>query len=363
MRRDDYRGSISIVLTVVLVLLALSVGGVVYLRVSPDMRRYQNVTEETLVETPIPTVQPSEEPETTPEPEESPEPVATAEPETTPEPEQDTQEQGEETPSTPAPKTSPEPSQVLEFHPIIYDQTSYQLVTDMVFAYKKQVPNMQAIIDADVEALKAHDERLGEAWGGIMDFWSFANAEMEIHYDLLPEDLPGDDSLCIVVLGFELDPDGGMAEELLGRCELALAAAEQYPNAYLAVTGGGTALKNADVTEASVMADWFREHGVAEERLILEDRSLTTDQNAHYTMAILTNEYPQVRHLAIVSSDYHLPLGSLMFTAAAKIYGCEHGVDPFDVVAVLGYPDDGLPEYTEPEGQGLYLWALTKPGG
>ena len=248
------------------------------------------------------------------------------------------------------------------FRPIVYDQRSYQLVTDMVYAYRMQVEDRERIIAADVAALKEHDAPLGEAWGGIMEYWDYADTRLALNYDRLPEDLPKDDSLCIVVLGFQLLPDGGMSQEMLGRCELALAAAKQYPNAFLAVTGGGTAVGNAAVTEAGVMARWFREQGIDESRIILEDRSSTTEENAKFTLKILTEQYPQIRSIAIVTSDYHVPLGCTLFTEAALLYGCEHGRVPWTVdahVALTGY---GLTEYTNPAEQALYIWALADPG-
>ena len=48
---------------------------------------------------------------------------------------------------------------------------------------------------------------------------------------------------------------------------------------------------------------WLKRHGVAEERLILEPRSLLTPDNAVYLSAILTEQYPQIRSLVIVSSS------------------------------------------------------------
>lgn len=263
-------------------------------------------------------------------------------------------EQSVETQQTPEPK--PE-----EYVPIVYDSKSYQLVTDMVYAYKKQLSDRDEIIAADVAALKEHNPRLGEAWGAIMEYWDYANTRMVLNYDRLPEDLPQDDSLCIVVLGFQLEPDGAMSPEMHGRCQLALRAAEQYPNAYLAVTGGGTAYKNPEATEASVMANWFLRKGIAEERLIREDQSSTTEENAVFTRAILTENYPQVKSLVIVSSDYHLPLGCLMFTEAALLYGCEYGEVPFAVVSNLALSGYGIYEYKNPEEQALYVWRVADP--
>ena len=259
---------------------------------------------------------------------------------------------------TAIPAETPAP---IERHPLVYDKRSYQLVTDMVYAFRHQVSDRKRIIADDVQALKEHDPVLGQVWGGIMEYWDYADFEMEICYDQLPEDLPRDDSLCLVVLGFQLTPEGTMAPELRGRCELALRAAEQYPNAFLALAGGGTARGNPEATEAGVMAAWFREQGIDERRILVEDRSSTTEQNALFTREILVRDYPQVRSLVIVSSDYHLPLGCTLFHEAAMLYYGETGQMPFDVVGNLALAGYGLNEYTNPDEQAKYVWTVASP--
>ncbi len=261
----------------------------------------------------------------------------------------------------PEPTPTPLPTETPEYRPIVYDTRSYQLVTDMVFAYRHQVQDREQIIAADVEALKAHDPRLGETWGGIMEYWDYVNSRMEIRFDRLPDDLPADDSLCIVVLGFQLEEDGSMSAEMLGRCELALTAANQYPRAYLLLTGGGTAKQHPEVTEAGVMAAWFRHQGILEERIILEDRSTTTEENAVFSLRILTERYPQIRGLVMVSSDYHLPVSCLLFTEAVLLYRCEYGWTPYEILDNLGLRGYGLNEYKNPAEQALYVWAVADP--
>ena len=65
------------------------------------------------------------------------------------------------------------------------------------------------------------------------------------------------------------------------------------------------------------MAEWLAANGVDPHRVIVEDHSLTTAQNAIYTFDILTKRYPQVRQIAIISSDYHIATGTLLFGAEA----------------------------------------------
>ena len=183
------------------------------------------------------------------------------------------------------------------------DEKTYSILSDIMYAYKTEGIQAYDQVAESLKELKSVNPALGEAWEKVMTCWFYVNTDLEVHYD----------SLCIVVLGYQLNPDGSMAEELVARCETALNCAEQYPNALIAVTGGGTAWQNRDVTEAGRMAEWLMEHGVAEERILVEDRSQTTAQNAVFTSEILFRDYPQVKAVAIVSSDYHICLGWLLF--------------------------------------------------
>lgn len=150
-----------------------------------------------------------------------------------------------------------------------------------------------------------------------MDLWETPVTVNEA----LPDGLPDDDSLCLVGLGFQLNPDGTMREELVERLKVMLAASEKYPNAVIVCTGGGTAADDQTATEAGRMAEWLEAHGVNPSRLIVEDHSLTTAQNAIYTFNILSERYPQVKQIAMISSDYHIATGTLLFGAEAILRG------------------------------------------
>ena len=75
--------------------------------------------------------------------------------------------------------------------------------------------------------LTSLDPALGEKWAHIMDLWE---APVVVN-DVLPDNLPDDDSLCLVVLGFQLNPDGTMREELVERLRVLLVASQKYPRA------------------------------------------------------------------------------------------------------------------------------------
>ena len=170
--------------------------------------------------------------------------------------------------------------------------------------------------ERDTQALSklaSLDPSLGAKWERIMDLWETPVTVSEE----LPDGLPDDDSLCLVALGFQLNPDGTMREELIMRLEVLLAASRKYPHAFIVCTGGGTAADDPSAAEAGCMAEWLEAQGVDPSRLIVEDHSLTTAQNAVFTFDILAERYPQVKRIAIISSDYHIATGMLLFGAEA----------------------------------------------
>lgn len=260
---------------------------------------------------------------------------------------------------TPTPVLTPSPTPFAP--PKGYTEESYKIVSDMVYAYADRQDAAAKIIQNDLEQLNALDPALGSLWGQIMPLWSEVNSGLVIHDGVLPDGLPEDESLCIVVLGFQLHPDGSMADELRGRCETALRCAKKYPKALIAVTGGGTAWQNPNATEAGVMAAWLTEHGVDASRILVEDESRTTADNAVFTSALLRERHPEVKSLAIVTSDYHMPLGVLLFQEQALLAEYETGTLPFSVVSNAALDTGGRISPDTPMMQRSYLWSIADP--
>ena len=293
---------------------------------------------------------------------------ATAAPEAAPAA-SDTEQNADSKPTTPPPDASPAGSETVPTaggaagrEGKTYDEHTYQLVTDIIYTMRNRGEEEEPSIRALLEELKAADPALGIMWEGIADYWFYVCRDFTVNPGHLPDGLPEDDSLGIVILGFQLMGDGEMAPELIGRCETALACAAQYPNAYLIVTGGGTASGNRSATEADVMAAWLEEHGIEKDKIIIENRSLTTDQNASNTCSILAEQHPEIRSLAMVSSDYHVALGSMLFTEAAQLYAYEHDCEvPYQVVSNAGYATSGNPIYSNPRMFPSDMWILADP--
>ena len=311
---------------VLIILLSLMLSGLLFLRWKAREEPAVPVIAETAPPTPVPTAAPTP----------APAPVVTPTP-----------------PPTPAP--------TLFNPPQGYTEESYNLVSDMVYAYADRQDDAAEIIRDDLEQLNALDPALGALWGTIMPLWSEVNRALVIHDSVLPDGLSEDESLCIVVLGFQLHPDGSMAEELRGRCETALRCAEKYPKALIAVTGGGTAWQNPNATEAGVMAAWLTEHGVDASRILVEAESRTTADNAVFTSALLRERHPEVKSLAIVTSDYHMPLGVLLFQEEALLAEYETGTLPFSIVSNAALDTGGRISPDTPMMQRSYLWSIADP--
>lgn len=176
-----------------------------------------------------------------------------------------------------------------------------------------------------------------------MRYWHYANTEMPIHYGQMPTGLENTDKLCIVVLGYQLCSDGSIRDELKGRLQTALACAQEYPDAMILCTGGGTASQNKTVTEAGEMAKWLIKNGIASNRIIVEDRSMSTVQNAQYSYELLTKEHPEIDSVAIISSDYHIPWGAVLFQT--KFYLAEQESTPIRVITNAAFSANNQENY------------------
>ena len=206
-------------------------------------------------------------------------------------------------------------------------------IEEMVVDYGAYQAEAKEKTDALLKDLREADAGTGLRWEKIMQIWTSGDLGQPLHYDVLPDGLPDTDELCLVVLGFQLEPDGTMRGELIERLQVALKSAEKYPRAYVVCTGGGTASENESASEAGEMAKWLIGHGVAKDRVIVEDNSITTAQNALFTYDILTSLYPSVKKLAIISSDYHIATGELLFKAESILRAAAPGGEKLEVIS------------------------------
>jgi uncharacterized SAM-binding protein YcdF (DUF218 family) len=112
----------------------------------------------------------------------------------------------------------------------------------------------------------------------------------------------------IIVLGGAIGFGRGQVafNEAASRMTAAVELAKRHPGARLLFTGGDGALVTADGrTEAHAADEFFRLAGIAGERLVMEDRSRNTRENALFTRE-LVQPGPGERWL-LVTSAFHMP--------------------------------------------------------
>lgn len=210
-------------------------------------------------------------------------------------------------------------------------------VKQLIVYYKEYQNKAETDIMRLLDEMRTINSGKADVWQEIMDYWHHVNTDMEVNIGTVPENLPDDNSLAIVILGYALNADGSMRPELIGRLQTGLAVANAYPNSYVVVTGGGTASAAPDKTEGGVMGQWLIENGLSADRLIIEDKAPDTVGNAKNTYKILSQNYPQVTSYVMVTSDYHIPRGSILFHCKSLLEAFDAAADPLKLVANSGY--------------------------
>ena len=172
-------------------------------------------------------------------------------------------------------------------------RNSKEIIEDMILYYGTYESKSKDKVNDLLEELEDVDSSKAKQWDEIMKYWQTNHEKLEINNDILPDGLDNSNKFCIVVLGYQLNDDGTMKDELIGRLKVALDSANKYPNAYVACTGGGTAKNNSNVTEADQMAQWLIDKGLNKDILIIENKSSSTVENTKFTYNILRKKIPR----------------------------------------------------------------------
>lgn len=101
----------------------------------------------------------------------------------------------------------------------------------------------------------------------------------------------------LIVLGGSALEDGIIGQSSYWRSVYALRAYRQTPFPKIIVSGGGR------FHPADLMRDFLVSSGVPSDRIAVEDRSLSTRENAVYTKQLVASDN---RRLVLLTSDYHM---------------------------------------------------------
>jgi uncharacterized SAM-binding protein YcdF (DUF218 family) len=182
---------------------------------------------------------------------------------------------------------------------------------------------------------------------------------------VLPERIDG-----ILVLGGAVDPALSLAygetvfNSSVVRVLGGIALARQHPEAKLALVGGEGGLITAGLPESRATAAFVVAEGIAPERVVLEERSRSTHENAVYAKSLLRPKPGQV--WILVTSAFHMPRAVASFAAVDWLvvpYPVDYKIDPrtglrpgFSLLDGLGTATLAGKEWAGLLGYWLYGW-------
>ena len=118
-------------------------------------------------------------------------------------------------------------------------------------------------------------------------------------------DRPADGQDCtVVVLGCQVFPDGHPSLMLRGRINAAYDYLTAHPDA-LCIASGGQG-EDEPMSEAECIRDHLVAGGIDADRILLEDRSTSTEENMRYSLPMLRSPETDVESVGIVTNDFHV---------------------------------------------------------
>ena len=123
--------------------------------------------------------------------------------------------------------------------------------------------------------------------------------------------LEGDPDGIVILGGGGIDPQISAAQNTIegsnsgGRVTAVAELARQYPRARIVVSGGSGELFGSTALEAPLIAHLLESFGVAPDRIVFEDRSRNTAENALFSRDLIKPKRGE--RWLLVTSAYHMP--------------------------------------------------------
>lgn len=118
---------------------------------------------------------------------------------------------------------------------------------------------------------------------------------------IIRAEVPVDEPKAVIVLGCQVRGEEP-SEMLKSRMNAAMEVYEKSPEALIIACGGKG--KGEDISEAEAMRRYFTEKGIPEERIAVEDKSTSTEENIAYAAEIL-KEQGISDGIVIVTNEFH----------------------------------------------------------
>ena len=140
------------------------------------------------------------------------------------------------------------------------------------------------------------------------------------------------------------------------RVERALEAGQESSDVIYLVTGGNMHI-GGEHTEAGFMAEFLKENGIPDDRIIIEDEAENTFQNLELSAGIIDGmeEPPEGFRIGIVTAGFHIPRTRMMMERIEWF-------DGKNVVMIPAYGEHTRPDnwYSDTQGKNIGLSEIAK---
>ena len=126
-------------------------------------------------------------------------------------------------------------------------------------------------------------------------------------------------SSFIVILGSGLKNGDQLSKEGKKRSNKAIEYSKKYPHLKIFLTGGQGI--DETIPESIAFKNYFIQNGIDVDRILLEDKSTSTDENIKFMLETLNAKDIKIKNILLVTSDFHMP--------RAVIITKHYGLTPF----------------------------------
>lgn len=113
---------------------------------------------------------------------------------------------------------------------------------------------------------------------------------------------------AFITLGLRLNENGYLENEAIGRLNKTLEAYNGQKESFIIVSGGN---KKNNRTEAKAMKEWLVRRKIPDHKIIEENESKDTVENAIYSMRIVNKE--KFQSFSLITSDTHIKRAFILF--------------------------------------------------
>ena len=144
--------------------------------------------------------------------------------------------------------------------------------------------------------------------GGLTPLSNLVMLPLEERFPIRQDSGPVDG---IILLGGAVEADDSassgqlVSNDSAERLLATIALAQRHPEARIVISGGGGTVFGSGIAEAPIIARYFEEIGIDKRRLVVEDRSRTTAENAEFTRALVRPKPGET--WLLVTSAWHMP--------------------------------------------------------